>query len=214
MTQVKICGITNIEDAMVAAEADADLLGFIFYSHSPRCIVPDRARAIAAALHERGPAPKLVGVFVNESLERVHAVVERVGLDLVQLAGNEPAPVIQALSPRVYKSLRPRDSTEANALLKEYRAAVDGNAPAFIVDSFDANRFGGTGTRADWHLAAHIAREFSILLAGGLSAENVAEAIRIVQPWGVDVSSGVERAPGLKDSVKVQEFIRVAKETG
>lgn len=211
MTQVKICGITNIQDAMVAADAGADLLGFIFYPNSPRYIVYERAREIAVALRERGRAPKIVGVFVNESLERVRAIVTSVRLDLVQLAGTEPAQVVQGLSPRAYKSLRPRDESEASQLLRTYRAAVNGNTPAFIVDSFDMKRFGGTGERADWNLAAKIAREFSILLAGGLNAENVADAIHIVQPWGVDVSSGVEHAPGLKDHVKVRRFVERAK---
>lgn len=196
---------------MVAADAGADLLGFIFYPSSPRCIAPERAREIAATLRERGRAPKIVGVFVNESLERMHAIVTSVRLDLVQLAGTESVQVARELSPRVYKSLRPRDELEAGQLLHAYRAAVNGNVPAFIIDSFDAKRFGGTGARANWNLAANIAREFSILLAGGLTAENVANAIRAVQPWGVDVSSGVERAPGLKDHVKVRQFIEQAK---
>ncbi len=211
MTQVKICGITNIQDAMVAADAGADLLGFIFYPNSPRYIVYERAREIAVALRERGRAPKIVGVFVNESLERVRALVTSVRLDLVQLAGTEPAQVVQGLWPRAYKSLRPRDESEASQLLRTYRAAVNGNTPTFIVDSFDMKRFGGTGERADWNLAAKIAREFLILLAGGLNAENVADAIHVVQPWGVDVSSGVERAPGLKDHAKVRRFIEKAK---
>ena len=111
----------------------------------------------------------------------------------------------------VYKALRLRDEAEAQAQVEEYRAATNGNVPAFIVDAFDAQRFGGTGSRADWDIAAQIAREFPILLAGGLSVDNVAGAIRAVQPWGVDVSSGVECAPGLKDHDKVRQFIQKAK---
>jgi phosphoribosylanthranilate isomerase len=109
------------------------------------------------------------------------------------------------------RALRPRDEAEAQSLVDKYRAVVSGNVPAFIVDAFDAQRFGGTGARADWDIAARIAREFPILLAGGLNADNVAEAIRTVQPWGVDVSSGVERAPGLKDHDQVRQFVRKAK---
>ncbi len=213
MTFVKICGITNLEDAIYAADVGADLLGFIFYSKSPRYIAPDRAREIVRVVRHTSPAIRFVGVFVNESLDGIRAMTEQAELNLVQLHGDEPAEIVQALSPHAYKALRPRDANAAQSLLTTYRSAVNGNSPAFIVDSFDAKQYGGTGTRADWDIAASIAREFPILLAGGLSAENVAEAIRTVNPWGVDVSSGVERAPGLKDHTKVEQFIRAAKRT-
>lgn len=211
MPCVKICGITNLEDARAAASAGADLLGFVFAPNTPRSIEPARARAIIAAVHARASALKCVGVFVNESLEHVRAVMEATRLDLAQLHGNEPARMVRALSPRVYKALRPRDADDARARIEEYRAAVAGNVPAFILDTFDPNKFGGTGVRADWGVAARVAREFPILLAGGLNVENVAEAVRIVQPWGVDVSSGVESAPGRKDHAKVRQFIEQVK---
>jgi phosphoribosylanthranilate isomerase len=118
---------------------------------------------------------------------------------------------VRQLLPYAYKALRPRDKAEARAQVAEYQAVVIGRVPAFIVDAFNAQRFGGTGQCADWSLAARIAREFPILLAGGLCAENVADAICAVRPWGVDVSSGVERAPGLKDHDKVRGFIQEAK---
>ena len=209
MTYVKICGITNVEDAQVAAAAGADLLGFIFVPKTPRYIEPEHARAIVTKLRARSDAPKFVGVFVNASLEDVRAVLEFV--DFAQLHGSESPAIVGELSPRVYKALRPRDENEARAGMEDYRAAVSGNTPAFIVDAFDAHKFGGTGIRADWQIAAQVARAFPILLAGGLNATNVADAIRVVQPWGVDVSSGVERAPGLKDREKVREFIRKVK---
>jgi len=235
---VKICGITNLEDALAAAEAGADLLGFVFFSRSPRCIDPERAGEIVAALKQRGNAPHFVGVFVDESLERVRAIAATAQLDMAQLHGNEPPEMVRDLSSLGVKTpsykttpgqsgfstpcmgrsgfiavraLRPRDEAEAQAQVAEYRAAVDGNVPAFIIDAFDPQRFGGTGARADWDIAACIAREFPILLAGGLNADNVAEAIRAVQPWGVDVSSGVERTPGLKDHSQVRRFIHKAK---
>lgn len=210
MTRVKICGITSLPDARVAVEAGADLIGFIFVPGSPRCVEPEQAARIVDALRGRGAAPRFVGVFVSEPLKRVRAVMESARLDLAQLHGNEPPQMVQELN-RAYKALRPRDEAEAHSLATEYRAAVSGNVPAFIVDAFDAQRYGGTGQRADWDVAAAIAREFPILLAGGLSAENVAEAVRAVRPWGVDVSSGVERAPGLKDCHKVRQFIQAAK---
>ena len=212
MTCVKICGFTNLQDALVAADAGADLIGFVFARQSPRYLEPERAGEIAAALKARRAAPRFVGVFVNESLDRVRAILDTARLDLAQLHGNETAQMVRTLSPRAFKVLRPRDTTEAQAQLAQYRASVNGAVPAFIVDAFDAQQFGGTGLRADWEIAAQIAHEFPILLAGGLNVDNVAEAIRAVRPWGVDVSSGVERAPGVKDHDKVRRFIRAAQD--
>ncbi len=213
MVYVKICGITNLTDAIVATEAGADLLGFVFYRQSPRCLEPDQAGAIISALRDRGSTVRCVGVFVNETLERIRDVMQVSRLDLVQLHGNEPLILVHALSPRAYKALRPRDAREACATIKLYRRVVgqQEGIPHFIIDSFDARHFGGTGIRADWEIAALVAQAYRILLAGGLNAENVTNAIRAVNPWGVDVSSGVERAPGLKDPEKVKRFIRAAK---
>ncbi len=211
MTRVKICGITNIEDARVAADAGADLLGFIFYAKSPRYITPEQARKIVQPIRHSPRATRFVGVFVNESLERIRATIEIAQLDFAQLHGDESVELVRALSPCVYKALRPRDVESAHAQIETYRDAVQGNTPAFLVDAFDENQFGGTGIRADWDLVGNLARDFPLLLAGGLTPENVADAIRHVQPWGVDVSSGIERAPGMKDYFKVQQFIRAAK---
>ncbi len=211
MPRVKICGITNLDDALVATDAGADLLGFIFYAKSPRYIAPARAREIVAAVHARGHATQFVGIFVNESLEHIRATTKLAQLAFAQLHGDESVELVRALSPRVYKALRPRDVESAHAQIETYRDAVQGNTPAFLLDAFDEKQFGGTGIRADWELAANLAREFPLLLAGGLTPENVADAIRHVQPWGVDVSSGVERTPGMKDFFKVQQFIRAAK---
>lgn len=215
MTRVKICGITNLEDATVAVQAGTDLIGFVFYPPSPRYIAPERAHEIVERIRHdcaNSAQPSLVtryvGVFVNDSLKRVRAVMTLAQLDYAQLHGDESVEMVRALSPHVYKSLRPRNVDEAKSLITNYRSTL---TPAFIIDAFDAKQFGGMGKRADWEIAGEIARTFPILLAGGLSAENVADAIRIVQPWGVDVSSGVERAPGLKDHARVKEFIRTAK---
>ncbi len=215
MTRVKICGITNLDDALAAVEAGADLLGFVFFHRSPRYVEPERAREITAALKECGDVPRLVGVFVNESLERVQQIVATAQLDMVQLHGDESPEMVHALASScisVVKALRPRDAAEAESLVARHRSTASRTAPAFIVDAFDVRRYGGTGVRADWKIAAHIAREFPILLAGGLNADNVAEALRAVRPWGVDVSSSVERAPGLKDHNRVRQFIRTAKD--
>lgn len=211
MVQVKICGITNLDDALMAADAGANMLGFVFFARSPRYIQPERARAIVTTLRRYGNAPKCVGVFVNDPVERVRAVMATAQLDLAQLHGDEPFETLSALSPQAFKALRPLAEEDARAAVSRYHSAVDGNRLAFLVDAYDAHRFGGTSARADWAVAAHIAREYPILLAGGLSPENVAEAIRAVRPWGVDVSSGVERAPGLKVHTRVREFIQRAK---
>ncbi len=212
MTYVKICGITNREDARAAAEAGADLVGFIFYPHSPRYVKPERAAEIVDALHREYRAVKTVGVFVDEAVGQVRAIFEECKLDLVQLHGSEAPGTIRQFSPGVYKSLRPRDAAEAFELLARYRGVMNGSRPAFIVDAFNPTRYGGTGARADWTIACEISREFPILLAGGLAPENVDAAIAEVQPWGVDVSSGVERAPGLKDHAKVRRFVQRAKD--
>ncbi len=212
MMRVKICGITNLDDATVALESGADLLGFVFFPSSRRYIEPTRAREIIRALDGRGQAVQFVGVFVDAPLDRIRATMQIAQLDLAQLHGSEPVELLRALGPGGYKALRPRSWDEARALVATYASVPScGHAPSFIVDAFDACHYGGTGTRADWMVAAHIAGASSILLAGGLTAENVAEAIRVVQPWGVDVSSGVERAPGLKDHRKVRQFIAAAK---
>lgn len=229
MIAVKICGITNLEDARVAVEAGADMLGFVFYSPSPRYLTPTQAQEIISDIrlesarngerdsHEsqaarRSSAVRFAGVFVNESLEQIRAVVEAAGLDLVQLHGSETTEMMQILGVRAYKSLQPRDLDSARVLMANYRNAVRRNVPAFIADAPPAKLPGGNGITADWSVAREIAQEFAILLAGGLKLENVRDAIQQVNPWGVDVSSGVERAPGRKDHAKVREFIRRAKE--
>lgn len=218
MTIVKICGITNVDDARAAVEAGADMLGFIFYPPSPRYVTPERAREIVLEIRKLEVASRkaesgirTVGVFVNALLEHVRAVMETASLDLVQLHGQETLEMVQALGARAYKSIQARDMETARALLEQYRGAVNGNVPAFIADAPPAQLPGGNGMVADWSIAREIARVFPILLAGGLNAENAQDAILQVQPWGVDVSSGVERAPGLKDHAKVREFIARVK---
>ena len=207
MTTVKICGITNLEDACVAAAAGADMLGFIFYPPSPRCVTPQQARAIVDALTQERLAPVMVGVFVNDSLEHVQQVMAECALDLTQLHGKESVETFQALAPQAYKTLQPHDLDDARGSIDRYRPGLSGNTPAFMIDGAPRKLPGGNGVCADWNIAREIARDFPILLAGGLTVDNVAEAIEIVQPWGVDVSSGIERAPGLKDHAKVRQFI-------
>lgn len=209
MTYVKICGLTNLRDAEVAADAGADLLGFIFAPSSPRYVEPPTAREVVAALRPTGV--RFVGVFVDEPLERALAIGAEVGLDLAQLHGNEPVEYVRQFGRAAFKALRPRGADEARLLAASYAPALQGSCPAVMIDAYHPRKHGGTGQRADWLIAAEMARQFPLLLAGGLDADNVAEAVRAVRPWGVDVSSGVERSPGQKDPFKIEQFIRNAK---
>lgn len=215
MTKVKICGITNLEDAEVAIEAGADLLGFIFYSKSPRYVEPDTAAGIVEALNTQDArrTAQYVGVFVDEHVDRVREIIEQCKLDLVQLHGSEPPVEVRMLQPRAYKAIRPKQRGDAEAAVATFSPVMEisPDRPAFLVDAYHPWKFGGTGATTDWIAAKVLAWRFPILLAGGLTPDNVSEAIEVVEPWGVDVSSGVEAEPGKKDHAKVRAFIETAK---
>jgi len=203
--KVKICGITNSEDAAAAVEAGADALGFVFYRKSPRYVEPILAKQIILSLP---PLVTPVGVFVNEEQAIVRNLMDDCGLAFAQLHGNESAPFCQELGRPVIKALRVKDRSTFLALAEfRGRAGVRG----FILDAFSDHAYGGTGQVIDWQLAAEVANAANIFLAGGLTSDNVENAIRAVQPYGVDVSSGVERAPGKKDHEKVRAFIRAVR---
>lgn len=207
---VKICGLTSYEDARVAAEAGADLLGFTFYPPSPRYIEPEHCAEIVRELRALAPrssplALRLVGLFVNVPAVQVAAVLDQCGLDLAQLHGDEDPDVLKTLGGRAFKAFR------GNGHDHDTFAAAGSGEPAFLVDAAVAGKFGGTGKTGDWDGAAELARRYSLLLAGGLTADNVAEAVARVRPWGVDVASGVEASPGKKDHAKVKAFVENAK---
>lgn len=205
ITKVKICGITSAEDAAVAVEAGADALGFVFYRKSPRYIEPLVAKQIIMGLP---PLVTAVGVFVDEEQQVVRSLMDDCGLALAQLHGHESAVYCQELGRPVLKALRVKDRSSFLALAEfQGRAGVRG----FVLDAFSDQAYGGTGQVIDWELAAEVARAAHILLAGGLTPDNVATAIQSVQPYGVDVSSGVEREPGKKDHEKVRAFIRAVR---
>ncbi len=211
MTHVKICGLTNLTDALVAAEAGADLLGFIFFPKSPRNVTPETVAAIIPAVRQSNPMIKTVGVFVNERADRIATIVEQTGLDYVQLHGDETVDWFTSLNGRCYKALRPADAQEAATQAATYAPLSTLDGLRWMLDAYDPNAYGGTGKRADWRAAAQLARQYpGLLLAGGLTAENVAQAIGVVHPWGVDVASGVEAEPGRKDHAKVREFVAQA----
>lgn len=199
---VKICGITNLEDALAAAEAGADALGFMFYDQSPRAVSIETAAKIAPKLP---PTIARVGVFVNPDESFVLAAIARCDLNILQFHGDESSAFCRQFGVMSLKAFRIQDSTSL-APLAGYQA------DAFLLDSYVAGKPGGTGKVFNWDLALE-AKQFGkpIFLAGGLTAENVAEAVRHVQPFGVDVSSGVELRPGRKDHAKVKSFIVAAK---
>lgn len=208
MTRVKMCGLTNLDDALCAVDAGADLLGFILYAPSPRHTTVPGARAIVAEVKRRAPGVVCVGVFVNETAEAMLAALREASLDAAQLSGDEPPEALRALGGRGYKAVRRWQAEDGEAY------AAPGTPPALpdvLLDAPHTALYGGTGQRADEGLAAAIARERRLLLAGGLRPDNVAEAVRAVRPWGVDVASGVERQPGFKDHAKVRAFIAAAK---
>jgi len=203
--KVKICGITNAADAAAAVEAGADALGFVFYAKSPRCVEAPLVKRLVAGLP---PFVLPVGVFVNEDAKRVCDLMDECGLALAQLHGDETAAYCESVGRPVLKAFRLRGPSSLLSLAEfKGRAGVRG----FVVDAFSEAAYGGTGETTDWALAADVAKHAPVLLAGGLTAENVGEAIRKVGPYGVDVSSGVEARPGKKDHVKVQAFIRAAR---
>jgi phosphoribosylanthranilate isomerase len=200
MTAIKICGITNKEDACCAAASGADALGFIFHPPSPRYVTPEIVKGI---IEELPYAVITVGVFVNLDVLEVKKIVALCGLDMVQLHGAEsPAFCSQFPSAQVIKALALRSEDDL-AQLRHYAVK------AVLVDAFDPQRHGGTGAKADWTLAARVKKELPLILAGGLSLANIQEAIKAVSPDAVDINSGVESAPGKKDHIKVKEIIEL-----
>jgi phosphoribosylanthranilate isomerase len=206
IVHVKICGVRTLEEALFSCETGADLLGFNFYPSSPRFIPPLACARLLGSLANRQIAIRTVGVFVNEAVERVTGILDDCGLDLAQLHGDEPPDDLTALDGRSFKALRLRDPETAVQEARRY--ARPGLRPALLVDANFAGQYGGTGRAGDWSLARALADHFPVLLAGGLNPGNVAAAIRQVRPWGVDVASGVESAPGRKDRQKIAAFIK------
>jgi len=204
MTRIKICGVTNPEDAHHAADCGADALGFNFVDSSPRRVTPARAGAILRTL---GPLITGVGVFVNSPPDVVRSALEESTCTVAQLHGDEPADYIEALAPyATIHAIRVNSTLDATAIgrYKDFRA--------ILLDTYVAGQMGGTGRRFDPAVAARLVKEgWRVIVAGGLTPENVAEVVRSVRPYGVDVSSGVESAPGRKDPEKVAHFIAAVR---
>lgn len=200
--KVKVCGTTRLKDALLAVECGADAIGFIFYKKSPRHVSVKTVKEICSKLP---PFVHRVGVFVNETADRINRIADRCGLDAVQLHGDESPAFCRKIKHRVIKVVRVKDA----ASLKEMsRYAVDG----FLLDTYKEDQWGGTGKVFDWELAARAKKYGPVIIAGGLNPKNVKTVIKKVQPYGVDVSSGVEQSPGKKDSRKVKAFLKAVRE--
>lgn len=196
--KVKICGMTQVKDVVYAVEQGVDAVGFIFYKKSSRSVTMKAVREIIAKLP---PFVDTVGVFVNETVERVNKTAEYCGLDLVQLHGDESPAFCRKIKRRVIKALRIKDIQSIKQLEKY---SVSG----FLLDTFSEDMHGGTGKVFDWNLVHPAKKIGPVILAGGLTPRNVRQAISQARPYGVDVCSGVEKAPGIKDLEKVRAFLK------
>jgi phosphoribosylanthranilate isomerase len=203
MTRIKICGITREDDALAAAAHGADFLGFIFVPSTPRFVEPERAAAIAAAVRDRGDAPKIVGVFRDASNDYIRAIADVVGLDVAQLHGAESDDDIRELGIPAVKTLRVADA------LPETHTTP--SAAWLLFDTFDVSRSGGTGRSFDWGLLTTYERSKPFFLSGGLGPDNVAAAISLVRPDAIDLCSGVEASPGVKDHGKLARLFERIK---
>ncbi len=199
--KVKICGITRLEDALAAVRLGADALGFNFWPRSKRYLPPAQARAIVQRLP---PLVTAVGVFVDPTRDEVRAAVETSGVVMAQLHGDEPPALCLSLPVPVLKAIRVVDGNSLAALASyEVRG--------FVLDT-PSPGYGGSGKTFEWGLVAEVTRELPVVLAGGLTPENVGDAVRTLRPWAVDVASGVESAPGIKDPEKMRRFLEAARE--
>jgi phosphoribosylanthranilate isomerase len=203
MTKIKICGIKTVTDARAAMEAGTDLIGFNFYRKSPRYVEVGLCRGIMSTMRNFGGHVQYVGVFVNASVAEICATMETCGLNLAQLHGDESPEMLQELDGRGFKAFR--------GVPENIESFARNKAPAFLVDASVKGVYGGSGVTADWSQAAELAKKYPLLLAGGLTPENVADAVRQVKPWGVDVASGVESEPGRKDPAKMKAFVKAVR---
>jgi phosphoribosylanthranilate isomerase len=218
MTTVKICGVTTYDDALAAAQAGADMLGLNFYKKSPRYIKPEDAQPLCDKLRATlgHQCPTLVGVFVNEIVGVISAITRKVGLNYAQLSGDESDDLLKELRGIGYKAIRPMNQAQALDDVNYFKPLFPTNdkMPSLLLDAHHPQLYGGTGAQASIEVALAVKAEVPrLLLAGGLTPENVAGMVAQVKPWGVDVASGVELPdqPGKKDTGKVKAFIQAAR---
>ncbi len=199
--KVKICGMTNLKDVKVAVDSGVDAVGFIFYKKSPRSVTMQVVKEIVLELP---PFVDSVGVFVDETAEQINKIADRCNLDRVQLHGDESPAFCKKIHRRVIKAIRVKD-------IQSLKKLSDYPVSSFLLDTFSEDQYGGTGRVFDWNLAYPAKKYGPIILAGGLTPNNVRQAIQRIQPYGVDVCSGVESQPGIKDHKKMQIFLKNVK---
>ena len=199
-----------MKDALAAIETGADYLGFNFYPKSVRFIEKESCAKITSVLKKEHPQIRLVGVFVNSPMDEVKNVLETCHLDLAQLHGDEAPEMLESLNGKAFKAIRLTSESAETSVYPFLKSAL---LPAMLVDAAVKGVYGGSGVTADWSAAAELAKKYPLLLAGGLTPENVADAVRQVKPWGVDVASGVESAAGEKDASKMSAFVKAVKQT-
>jgi phosphoribosylanthranilate isomerase len=209
MTIIKICGLKTIEDSLATCEAGADMLGFNFYESSVRNITPRICRPIVERVKGKYPHILCTGIFVNHKIEEIENIMRQCHLDLAQLSGNEPMNLLRKIGSTAFKAIRPTSLEEAQRLIEQLPKRE--TAPAFLLDTYQSGAYGGTGKVGNWELAAQIARKFPLFLAGGLGLKNISHTVEQIQPWGVDVASGVERVRGEKDLELVRVFIQTVR---
>lgn len=210
--RLKVCGVTRIQDADVAASLGVDYLGLNFFKGSKRYVAPANAKQIVDAV---GARVQCVGLFVDAKAEDIRQVAQSTGIQIVQLHGDEPPAMAAELAPlKVIRVFRWRSADESAPLIRRHLdiARSTGVLPfALLIDSFSEGSFGGTGRRFDWSTFDPTTIPLPYLLAGGLDPDNVAEAIATLRPWGVDVASGVESSPGIKDVAKLRSFVNAVR---
>lgn len=211
MFRIKICGITNLADAVAAAEAGADAVGLNFYAGSPRVVGEATALEL---VHSLPPHVAKIGVFVNEAVDRMSQIADRLALDFIQLHGDEPPRRLAELAPRrVIRAFRPQGDCEPLCAYISACSQLGFPPSAVLIDAFEQEKYGGSGKTADWGMLREIRVKLGampVILAGGLHPENVADAIGRAEPAAVDVASGVEWAPGRKDADRMRQFVRAA----
>jgi len=212
VTRVKICGLSEVEYALAAARAGADLLGLVF-APSKRRVSPKKALPLVKAVHGLRSRPAVVGVFVNSPVQEVNQIADYCQLDLVQLSGDETWEYCQQIEKPVIKAIHISRRSSAEGLLahlENSQRVLGSSSPIYLLDTFVERQYGGTGQSFIWEIARHVTAKFPVVIAGGLRPQNVGQVVASLRPWGVDVSSGVE-TNGVKDVEKIKAFVKAVR---